>query len=118
MNVEYEFYQDFYGGGNISDKDWKRLPQKAESRLKEFTFGRLPDQWEGEEWEEQAKCAVCEMAELLFTEEKRAGKTSENTDGYSVSYDTNVSGRSKLYETAYAYLGYTGMMNLGVDGLC
>ena len=114
MNVEYKFYQDSYGGGNIPEKDWKRLSQKAESRLKEFTFGRLPDQWEDKEWVEQAKCAVCEMAEIIHADDKRGGKTSENNDGYSVSFDTSRPLSSLLYDVVKVYLGNTGLLYAGV----
>ena len=48
-------------------------------------------------------------------EENRAGKTSENTDGYSVSFDTSQSVDSLLYKIAYVYLGSTGLMDFGVD---
>ena len=118
MQVGYEFYVDSYGGTNFSERDWKRISQKAYQRLKHFTFGNLPDNWEGEPWENQAKCAVCEMAEFLLLQEKRQGKTSESTDGYSVSYETDQEQDGKLYEIAYVYLGHTGMMDFGVDAGC
>lgn len=118
MQVDYKSYSETYGGKKIPEDDWKRLSQKAGQRLNHFTFGRLPDRWEGEPWEECARFAVCEMAEILFDEERRSGKTSENTDGYSVSFDTSVSVTANLYEIAYSYLGNTGLMDFGVDEEC
>lgn len=114
MKVEYSFYTDTYGGKRISQNDWLRISQKAEQRLDSFTFGRLPDEWEGESWCNQAKCAVCEMAEIIQADEKRGGKTSENTDGYSVSYDTEKSLGSTLYDVVQVYLGDTGLLYAGV----
>ena len=118
MKVDYSFYTDTYGGTRISQDDWKKISQKAEQRLDSFTFGRCSGEWEGEAWCNQAKCAVCEMAEIMFDEERRSGKTSENTDGYSVSFDTSVSVTTNLYGIAYLYLGNTGLMDFGVDEEC
>lgn len=118
MQIEYNFYANSYGGENLSEQNWKRLSQKALQRLQHFTFGSLPESWEGQPWENQAKCAVCEMAEFLFLQEERREKTSENTDGYSVTFETGKELEGKLYEIAYVYLGHTGMMNFGVDAEC
>lgn len=113
MQVEYSFYTDTYGGTDISEMGWKRLSQKAVQRLRGYTFDRLPDDWSGQPWENQAKCAVCEMAEIIEKNERRAGKTSENTDGYSVSYETGASLENSLRYVALTYLGNTGLMYLG-----
>lgn len=118
MRVEYNFYVSSYGGTNLSEQDWDRLSQKAIQRLRHFTFVNLPEQWVDETWEKQAKCAVCEMAEILYLQEERQGKTSENTDGYSVTFETEEQLNGKLYDIAYVYLGHTGMMNFGVDVGC
>lgn len=114
MKVEYEYYTEIYGGTQILEKDWLRISQKAEQRLNSYTFGRLPDEWEGESWCDRAKCAVCEMTEILYADEKRSGKSSENTDGYSVSYDTEKSLGSTLYDVVRVYLGDTGLLYAGV----
>lgn len=118
MQTEYSFYADTYGGTNISETEWKRLSQKAIQRLQEFTFGRLSEDWTGQSWENQARCAVCEMAEFLLMQEKSSGKTSENTDGYSVSYRSDVESDGKLYRIAYVYLGNTGLMDFGEEEGC
>lgn len=115
MNTDYIFYVDSYGGEKVSEKDWDRLSQISEQWLRHFTFDRIPDDWEGNQWEKQAKNAVCQMAEIIQEEEKRIGKTSENTDGYSVSYDASVTENARLYKAAYIYLGHTGMMDFGGD---
>lgn len=118
MQVEYGFYTNTYGGVNISETAWKRLSQKALQRLQVFTFGRIPEEWSGQTWENKAKCAVCEMAEILLADEKKNGKTSENTDGYAVSYESANSTDSHLRNVAYVYLGDTGLMYLGDDDEC
>lgn len=114
MKVDYEYYTEIYGGTKLAEKDWLRVSQKAEQRLNSYTFGRLPDDWEGESWCDRAKCAVCEMTEILYADEKRSGKTSENTDGYSVSYDTEKSLSSTFYDVVQVYLSDTGLLYAGV----
>lgn len=114
MKVDYSFYTDTYGGNRIPQDDWQRISQKAEQRLDSYTFGRCSGDWEGESWCKRAKCAVCEMSEILYTDEKRKGKTSESTDGYSVSYDTGKSLAGTLYDVARVYLGDTGLLYAGV----
>lgn len=113
MKVDYSFYTDTYGGNRISSLDWKRLSLKAEQRLDSYTYGRCSGDWEGESWCNRAKCAVCEMSEILYEDEKRDGKASENTDGYSVSYDTGKSLTDALYNVARVYLGDTGLLYAG-----
>ena len=115
MKVDYSFYTDTYGGTRISQDDWERLSQKAEQRLNSFTFGRCPNNWEGESWCNQAKCAVCEMTEILTVDEEKNGKTSENTDRYAISYDTENSLSGTLYDVVRVYLGNTGLLYAGVD---
>ena len=114
MKVEYSFYTTTYGGSKIPEADWSRLSQKAEQRLNAFTFARCSGEWEGEPWCNNAKCAVCEMTEILLADEKRDRKTSENNDGYSVSFDTSKSLSSLLYDVVRVYLGNTGLLYAGV----
>lgn len=118
MKVDYEYYTEIYGGTKLAEKDWQRISQKAEQRLDSYTFGRCSGDWEEKDWCDRAKCAVCEMSEILYADEKRNGKTSENTDGYSVSYDTGVSLNSLLYSIVQVYLGNTGLLYTGVDAEC
>ena len=110
MKVDYEYYTEIYGGTKLAEKDWQRISQKAEQRL--------DSDGEEKDWCDRAKCAVCEMSEILYADEKRNGKTSENTDGYSVSYDTGVSLNSLLYSIVQVYLGNTGLLYAGVDAEC
>lgn len=114
MEVDYTFYVDTYGGSRIPESSWDRITQKAVQRLNAFTFGRCAEDCEEEPWCNSAKCAVCEMAEILLTDEKRDGKTSENNDGYSVSFDTSRPLSSLLYDVVKVYLGNTGLLYAGV----
>lgn len=111
MHVDYLFYDDSYGGVNVPESAWSNLSQKAESRLEQYTFGRMPEEWDGESWEKKAKCAICEMTEALYSRDMRDGKTSESNDGYSVTYEASDEISGKLYDIAYAYLSNTGLMD-------
>ena len=113
--LEYSFYADSYGGKNIPEIDWKRVSLKAEQRLNSFTFGRLSEGWDGSAFVQLISCAVCEMSELIYADEKRSGKSSENNDGYSVSYETGKSLEASLYDVARVYLGDTGLLYAGVE---
>lgn len=117
MEVEYTFYTTTYGGSKIPENEWKRISHKAEQWLNSYTFDHCSDDWTCESWCNRAKCAVCEMSEILYADEKRNGKTSENTDGYSVSYDTGKSLERSLYDVVRVYLGDTGLLYSGVN-LC
>lgn len=117
MQVTYSFYVDSYGGDNVPEPIWENMEQKAESRLEQYTFGRMPEEWDEAEWANMAKCAVCEMVEAMYVYDKRDGKTSENNDGYSVCYDVSENISKKLYDIAYVYLSNTGLMDF-LDGDC
>ncbi len=68
-----------------------------------------------ENWPVQAKTALCEMCDCAYRYDRRDGKTSENNDGYSVSYDMNKTLNVMLYEIAEVYLINTGLLSLAVD---
>lgn len=113
--LEYSFYTRNYGGKNIPEGDWTRVSLKAEQRLNSYTFGLLSEGWDSSEFVTLISCAVCEMSELIYADEKRAGRASENNDGYSVSYETGKSLEASLYGVARVYLGDTGLMYAGVE---
>lgn len=111
MYVTYEYYQESYGGSLITENRWKLLETKMRARLNRYTFNRL----QKNQWLTQAKTALCEMCECAYKYDKRDGKTAENNDGSSVSYDTSRTLNTMLYEIAEVYLGNTGLMSLVVD---
>lgn len=111
MNVIYEYYKNSFGGSLIPENRWKTWELKMSARLNRYTFDRMK---EGE-WPMQAKTALCEMCDYAYKYEKRDGKTSENNDGYSVSYDTGKTLDSVLYGIAETYLINTGLMSFVVD---
>lgn len=111
MNVAYEYYCDSFGGSLIPESQWKSIEVKMSARLNRYTFNRM----EEGNWPVQAKTALCEMCDCTYKYEQREGKTSENNDGYSVSFDVSRSLDSMLYEIAEVYLANTSLMDLVVD---
>lgn len=111
MEVTYEYYQESYGGSLITENRWKLLETKMRARLNRYTFNRL----QKNQWLTQAKTALCEMCECAYRYEKQDGKTSENNDGFSVTYDRSKSQDEMLHAIAEVYLSNTGLMDLVVD---
>ncbi len=69
-----------------------------------------------EPYDECVKNACCAVAEVLFEEEKRRGISSENNDGYSVSFVNFGEGAFHRAATlaAKTYLGHSGLLYKGV----
>ena len=111
MNVTYEYYKDSFGGSIIPENRWDTLELRISARLDQYTFNRM----ESGNWKNEAKAALCEMAEYMYQNADRDGIASENTDGYSVSYDTSKSMNGELYKIAEVYLMNRGLMSLAVD---
>lgn len=88
MYATYEEYTNLYGGKAISAADWPRLEREAEAYIDSLTFSRLkhgPDPPP-----EEARLAVCAVAEVVAEEEaavkaarQNAGVKSFSNDGYS-----------------------------------
>lgn len=115
MRVEYDFYVEIYGGGNVPEIEWNKLEVKAEALLEKYTFGQLPEDLTCESYEKKAKCAICEMMESIYSYNQRGGKVSESNDGYSVTFDKPQSLEGILYDVAYTYLCNTGLMDWQVN---
>ena len=111
MNVTYEYYKDSFGGSLIPESHWKSVEVKMSARLNRYTFDRM----EEGAWPTKAKTALCEMCDCAYKYDQRDGITSENNDGYSVSFDVSRSVDSMLYRIAEVYLVNTGLMDLVVD---
>lgn len=60
------------------------------------------------------KDAVCAVCELIYNEEKRCGIKSENTDGYSVTFEENGNFKEKVFDVIRIYLANTGLLYSGM----
>lgn len=114
----YRYYVEEYGGTAIPEADFAKCIRQASSYIDYYTMNRItaPDRVAN------LKDCACEMAEAAYDvlyKNNGEVKKSENTDGYSVSYVTEVSDggdrtellRCKLYQICRRYLLHTGLMN-------
>ncbi|MBR6523648.1 MAG: hypothetical protein IKT39_03440 [Clostridia bacterium] len=109
MNIDYDYYSNIYRGNIIPVGDHVKYLRKAESYVGSLIFGRDPG-----DHTESVKLAVCNVAELLYLDESRQGITSENVDGYSVSYAESDIEKS-IYDATAVYLADSGLMYAGVS---
>ena len=87
--TEFGYYRDEYEGSIEKEADFKKCRRIAESYIDQYTLNRItvPEAVPG------LKDCTCEMTEAVFDVcYKDAGqvKKSETTDGYSVTYVTEV----------------------------
>ena len=101
QQVDFSYYYDIYCGREIdSEEVFRALLVKACAYINRITFGRA----EAAETE-AVKNAVCAVCEAYYKYEAREGISSENNDGYSVTYKGNSRQLSrKLYEAALLHL--------------
>ncbi len=119
LYAEYTFYSGTYHG-NMDENAFNRFIIPATAYVRRVTFGRADDNLGAEE----VKLATCAVCDVYAAREKGLQKydgkivTSENTDGYSVSYmaeqaagetGEELSNR-KAYKAAEMFLGSTGLL--------
>lgn len=100
------FYTDVYHG-RLNGTELEKSLRRANAYIGTLMLrspSSIPD---------EVKFAVCEIADIYNTEETRDGITSENNDGYSVSYDKSRSIENKVYDIAVLYLADTGLLYRG-----
>lgn len=123
LYADYEYYTSTYKG-NLPKEEFEKSIMKASAYVRRITFGRADDNTEMDE----VKIATCAVCELLANDEKARSKhlgravTSENTDGYSVSYESGGNGETaddllarKIFDTLELYLMPTGLLYMGVE---
>lgn len=121
--VDYEFYAESYRG-ELSESEFQNAVIKATTHVRRITFGRADFYVDGDEVK-LATCAVCDViaADENFRK-KHQGRniTSENNDGYSVSFvqEQNAGETAeeilnrKAYKAAEMFLSPTGLLCLEV----
>lgn len=106
--IDYKYYTETYGGTSVLESDWKRMARQAETKLHEYTFGRL------KKIANRERLVICELADCMYEHGKRDGVTSETIDGYSVSYDVGTTSNGQLYDIVKATYIHTGLLYCGV----
>ena len=121
QEVVYNYYTDHYGGCMIPENEFPCVIRKAEAYMNLFAT----DGWKESPFENLVKNCLCDMAEAIYNVEKQYAegiKKTENTDGYSVTWATEITEgqdqettiRTKLYRIAECCLMHTGILYLGV----
>ena len=100
------FYADVYHG-SLNGAELERSLRRANAYIGTLML-RTPSTVPNE-----VKYAVCEIADMYNKEELRAGISSENNDGYSVTYDKSRTAENKAYDIAVLYLANTGLLYRG-----
>lgn len=111
MYLDYDFYNETYGGQVPLDK-FKPLEIQASRTVKHYTFGRIGAP------SEDVKFAVCELVDYLYQLKQTGGKeiSSESVGSHSISYvvDKNTSVEKRKKDIIRSYLDHTGLMYRGV----
>lgn len=121
--ADYDFYVSVYRG-QLKEEEFDRHIIIASAYIRKITFGRADAQTESE----VVKLSVCAVCDVYKMDEKRRAEhqgrniTSENNDGYSVSFAPEQnSGETaeellerKAYKAAELFLLPEGLLNLGV----
>lgn len=123
LYATYAYYISTYRG-NLTEEEFEKSIVQATAYVRRITFGRAEQNMELDE----VKLATCAICDLLANDEKarsqHSGRTvvSENTDGYSVTYESGRDGDTaddllnrKIYRSAELYLEPTGLLYMGVE---
>ena len=123
LYTTYAYYISTYRG-NLTEEEFEKAIIPATAHVRRITFGRADQNMELDE----VKLATCAICDLLANDEKarsqHSGRTvvSENTDGYSVTYESGRNGDTaddlltrKIYKSAELYLEPSGLLYAGVE---
>lgn len=123
LYADYEYYTTTYKG-SLSKEEFEKSIMKSSAYVRRITFGRADENKELDE----VKLAACAVCDLIANDEKVRSKhsgrvvTSENTDGYSVSYESGGNGETaddllgrKIFDALELYLMPTGLLYMGVE---
>ena len=120
--VDWAFYSGTYGGMEVDEDRFVQYEARAEAFIDMITFGRIPKYPADMMTNKIAKavrmamCAVMDnmavSGEGMLASATVSGVSSESNDGYSVSYGRvdSSEARNAMYQAAYDYLGFTGLL--------
>ena len=111
-SADFTYYWDSYRGRRIqSEEIFDSLAVRACAYVNTITFGRA----EAEADTAGVKNAVCAVCDVLQLYDGREGISSENNDGYSVTYKTSSRQvQDRLYEAASLHLS-SALLYRGLD---
>lgn len=127
--IDYDYYSDIYEGSSIPESSFQKKAIEASSKVNYYTFNRITEK----EINNNIKNATCEVAELIYSQEKlkeivlsndKKIKLSETVGPHSVNYVNKSSAQEKeilndeelensCYKICLRYLANTGLMYRG-----
>lgn len=125
--VDYDYYTDTYEGSSIPESSFNNLAIKASTYVNKNTFNRITK----DNVDEIIKNCTCEVAELLYSQDKKKQTltdnkivASETVGSHSKTYVNNLSYVDKdvlteseletnIYRICYRHLIATGLMYRG-----
>lgn len=114
--ADFAYYKNTYGG-EMDEKDYKRLSRQASAFLDFVCFNRI-EAVTDEKIMEKVKDACCAVADVCLLNEQGGGIAAETNDGISVTYVNGTGSKTddqRLRQAALMYLGHTGLMYRGVE---
>ena len=119
FNGKYLTYEEYQGlGGNLDQTPFNLLEFNARKKIDERTFGRLINK--GQEYQE---VKLCEFNMIIILNSYSSYDTqnkaisSENTDGYSISYGTPQKSVIEAKNSELESIIDTYLTDLVVDGV-
>lgn len=121
--IDYEFYQDTYGGSVIALADFQGLATRASHMIDHLTMGRAATVIEDDDdvdMIEAIQLATCAVAETIQEVNTKAGQiVSEKVGPHSVTYmptpTNSLSDDARMSMAAKRYLARTGLMYRGFN---
>ena len=119
FNGQYLTYEEYQGlGGNLDQTPFNLLEFNARKKIDERTFGRLVNK--GQKYQEVKLC-VFNMITILNSyssyDTQNKAISSENTDGYSISYGTPQKSVVEAKNSELESIIDTYLTDLVVDGV-
>ena len=108
LYADYSYYTDEYRGTAVGEAEFEFYARRACAYIDSYVLN-MPA---------QVPCAVkdacCAICDILFNEDIAGGISSENNDGYSVTYAKGSDVNEKISGAVAVYLGNTGLLYRGM----
>lgn len=137
MYVDFDYYENTYGGSQVTSSDFTKYELKARIVMNNYTLKEklTIKLLEGSKYVDNIKMAVCEIIDNLFRTDElikkstqadnafALGVTSESVKDHSVSFDSKslksneikAQSQNENYNLMKNYLGITGLLYRGLS---
>lgn len=108
--ADYTFYVEEFMGNIIPSDLFDKYAERSNYILSRLCLNRVVETY----FERQYNLAICELAELVYSNPKSVNATSESLGDYSVTYKNGQDLDLQAYDIAMTYLGNTGLLASGL----